>query len=71
MAAISTVFTLALTAQMLGETKDRLWDLTDQMTPEDGVLRIYDTDERQTMAFTAFGIETLKELIADQPATES
>jgi hypothetical protein len=71
MAAISAVFTLALAARMLGETEDRLWDLTDQMTPEDGVLWIHDTDERETMAFTAFGIETLKELIADQPEAES
>lgn len=71
MAAAHAVFTLALTAQMLGETEDRLWDLTDQMTPEDGVLWIHDTDERETMAFTVFGIETLKELIADQPEAES
>jgi hypothetical protein len=47
------------------------WDLTDQMTPEDGVLWIHDTDERETRAFTAFGIGTLKELIADQPEAES
>jgi hypothetical protein len=32
---------------------------------------IHDTDGRETMAFTAFGIETLKELIADQPEAES
>jgi hypothetical protein len=36
-------------------------------SPEDGVLWICDTGERQTMAFTAFGIEPLKELITDQP----
>ncbi len=71
MAAISAIFTLALAAQMLGETEDRLWDLTDQMTPEDGTLWVHDTHERQTMAFTPFGIENLKELIADQPAPES
>ena len=53
--------------QLRGETEDRLWDLTDQMTPEDGVFWIYNTDERQTMAFTAFGIEPLKELVTDQP----
>jgi hypothetical protein len=70
MAAISTVLTLALAAQLLGETEDRLWDLADQMEPEDGVLWIHDTDERQTMAFTSFGLETLKELIADQPKPE-
>ena len=71
MAAVSNVFTLALVANMLGETEDRLWDLADQMTPEDGVLWVHDTDERQTMAFTDVGLETLKGLIADQPTSES
>jgi hypothetical protein len=66
MAAISAVFTVSLAAQMLGETEDRLWDLADQMTPEDGVLWIHDIDERQTMAFTSRGIETMRDLIADQ-----
>ncbi|MBB4630777.1 hypothetical protein [Sphingosinicella soli] len=71
MAAISHVFTLALVARMLSESEDRLWELTDQMEPEDGVLWVHDIDERETMAFTHFGIETLKELIADQPRPES
>ena len=56
---------------MLGVTEDRLWDLADQMEPEDGVLWVHDTDERQNMAFTPTGIETLKELIEDQPTPES
>ena len=71
MAAVATVFTITLAAQRLGETEDRLWALAEQMQPEDGVLWIYDTDEHQTMAFTSFGLETLKELIADQPLHES
>jgi hypothetical protein len=60
------------------DMSDRLWDLTDQMTLEDGVLWIQGTDERQTMAFTAFGTEcgasikvTLNELIAGQPEAKS
>lgn len=71
MAADANVFTIALAAQMLGETEDRLWGLADQMDPEDGVVWIHDTDERQTMAFTSFGRETLRDLIADRRTTES
>ncbi len=41
------------------------------MDPEDGLVWIHDTDERQTMAFTSRGLETLRDLIADQPSTES
>lgn len=70
-AADANVFTIALAAQMLGETEDRLWALADQMDPEDGLVWIHDTDERQTMAFTSFGLETLRDLIADQHTTES
>lgn len=71
MAADANVFTIALAARMLGETEDRLWEIADQMEPEDGVVWIHDADERQTMAFTSFGMETLKELIADQPTLEN
>lgn len=71
MAANANVFTIALAARMLGETEDRLWALADQMDPEDGVVWIHDIDEREAMAFTAFGLETLKELIVDQPTPES
>lgn len=71
MAADANVFTIALAAQMLGETEDRLWAFADQMDPEDGLVWIHDTDERQTMAFRSRGLETLRDLIADQPTTES
>ncbi|SFD64623.1 hypothetical protein SAMN05428997_13825 [Bosea sp. CRIB-10] len=71
MAADANIFTIALAAQMLGETEDRLWALADQMYPEDGLVWIHDTDGRQTMAFTSRGLETLRDLIADQPSTES
>lgn len=56
---------------MLGEGEDLLWALADQMEPEDGLVWIHDTDERQTMAFTSFGLETLQELIADQPKSKN
>ncbi|QPC95866.1 hypothetical protein [Mesorhizobium sp. INR15] len=71
MAADANAFTITLAAQMLGETEDRLWAFADQMDPEDGVVWIHDTDERQTVAFTSFGLETLRDMIADQRTTKS
>jgi hypothetical protein len=71
MAADANVVTIALAAQMLCETDDRLWALADQMDPEDGLVWIHATDERQTAAFRSVGIENLKDLIADQHTTES
>ncbi|MFG1475247.1 hypothetical protein [Xanthobacter agilis] len=71
MAADANVVTIALATQMLCETDDRLWALADQMDPEDGLVWIHATDERQTAAFRSVGIENLKDLIADQHTTES
>ena len=51
---------------MLGETVDLLDEIADQLEPEDGRLWIHDSDERATLGFTERGIESLKELIADQ-----
>ena len=69
MAAIATVFTIARVAEMLGENEDWLHDIAACLKPEDGCLWVYDTDEREIMAFTAFGIECLQELIADERTT--
>ena len=66
MAAPSAVFTIARAAEMLGDTVDLLDEIAEQLEPEDGCLWIYDTDERETLGFTMRGIESLKELIADQ-----
>jgi hypothetical protein len=71
MAADATAFTITLAAQMLGEPEHRLWAFADQMDPEDGVVWIHDPDECQTVAFTSFGLETLRDMIADQPTTKS
>lgn len=65
-AAPSVVFTIASAAEMIGETVDLLDEIADQLEPEDGCLWIYDTDEHATLDFTERGIESLKELIADQ-----
>ena len=66
MAAISYVFTIRRAAQILGRDEDLLWDLSDQLEPEDGKLWVNDVDGAQTLAFSKFGIETLREIIADQ-----
>ena len=59
MAAIAHVFTIRRVAQILGRDEDLLWDLSDQLEPEDGVLWVYDIDGIETLAFTDAGIETL------------
>jgi hypothetical protein len=65
-AAITAVYTIRLAARMLGRTEDLLWDLSDQLDPEDGKLWVHDIDDGEIMAFTAFGLENLKEIINDQ-----
>ena len=66
MAAISHVFTIRRVAQILGRDEDLLWDLSDQLEPEDGVLWVYDIDGIETLAFSDVGIETLREIVKDQ-----
>jgi hypothetical protein len=51
MAAITTVFTITYVAEMLGEDEDWLWELSIDMLPKDGCLRVYGVGE---------GIECLK-----------
>jgi hypothetical protein len=60
MAAITQVFTIRRAAQILGRDEQLLWDLSDQLEPEDGVRWIYDLDAVETLAFTDFGIENLR-----------
>lgn len=67
MAAPSTVYTIALVAEMLNEDEEVLKKLSDQLDPEDGCLWVYDVGERHVIGLTDFGIESLKELLADQP----
>ena len=64
MAATTRVHTIRRAAEILGRTEDLLWDLSDQLDLEDGKLWIYDGIE--TMAFTDFGLENLREIISDQ-----
>lgn len=66
MAAPGVVFTIARAAEMIGETIDLIDEIAEQLEPEDGCLWIYDTDDHATLGVTERGIESLKELIADQ-----
>ncbi len=66
MAAPSFVFTITRVAEMLGEDEEWLHKLAEQLEPEDGCLWVYDTGDRETLAFTQRGVESLKELIEDQ-----
>lgn len=66
MAAIAHVFTIQRVAQILGRDEDLLWDLSDQLEPEDGMLWVYDTDGTQTLAFTDVGIDAIRVIIRDQ-----
>ena len=66
MAAPSAVFTIARAAEMPGETVALLGEIADLHEPEDGCLWIHDTDDRAARGFTMRGIESIRELIADQ-----
>lgn len=66
MAAISHVFTIRRAAQMLGRDEDLLWDLLEQFEPEDGLIWVYDIGDMEVPAFTGFGLDNLRESIADQ-----
>src|SRR5262245_21291316 len=48
MAAISHVFTIRRAAQILGRDEELLWELSDQLEPEDGKLWVCDIDGAET-----------------------
>ena len=66
LAAISAVFTINHVAKTLGEDEDWLHDLSIDMFPEDGCLRVYGVGEDGVTAFTEQGIDCLKQIIADE-----
>lgn len=66
MAAISHVFTIRRAAQILGQDEDLLWNLADQLEPEDGMLWVYDIDGGEMLAFTIDAIDVLRDIIKDQ-----
>jgi hypothetical protein len=68
MAAISHVFTLNYVAEQLGEDEEWLRDLHVDMEPEDGSLWVHSVGEDGVPGFTAYGIECLEQIIADERA---
>ena len=68
MPAISHVFTIGHVAELLGEDEDWLYELSIDMFPEDGCLRVYGVGEDGVTAFTEDGIECLKQIVADERA---
>ena len=61
---VHSVRTLALVARDLGEDVDWLADIAIGMEPEDGLIWVQDPQhEDGTMAFSAFGVESLCDLI--------
>lgn len=60
---VHSVKTIDRVAAELGETVDRIFDLTSDMEPEDGVIWVYGLNDDSVMAFSPFGIEYLREII--------
>jgi len=61
---VSHVYTLARVAADLGEDEDTLFDLIDEMEPEDGLIWVYGPGEEQCPAFTSDGIDHLQTIRA-------
>ena len=68
LAAIAAVFTIGYVADRLGEDEDWLHELSIDMFPEDGCLWVYGLGEDGVTAFTEYGIECLRQIIADDRA---
>lgn len=51
---------------MLGEDEDWLHDLSIDMFPEDASLWVYGVGDDGVPAFTEYGIECLRQIIADK-----
>ena len=60
---VSHVTTISRVAKDLGENEDWLFDVANEMEPEDGVIWAYGVGDDGVMAFTDFGIENLIDLI--------
>ena len=65
-AAIASVFTIGYVANLLGEDEDWLHELSIDMFPEDGCLRVYGVGEDGLTALTEHGIENLRQIIIDE-----
>jgi hypothetical protein len=65
-AAIASVFSIGYVANLLGESEDWLFELSIDMSPDDGCLWVYGVGDDGLVAFTQFGIECLQQIIADE-----
>ena len=63
MAGISYVFTISRVAEMLGEDEEWLDEISIQLDPEDGRLRVLGLGDEATTAFSPFGVDNLAELV--------
>jgi hypothetical protein len=68
MATVACVHTIARVAESLEEDEDGLHDLSIEMDLEDGRPWIDDVGDKQTVAFTPYGIDGLCQMIADERA---
>lgn len=61
---IYPVKTHALVAQELDEGEEWLDEISIDMDPEDGLIRVYGLNDAAVLAFSDDGVESLRELIA-------
>jgi hypothetical protein len=71
MAAPAFAFTISHAAEILSEDEQLLWDLADEMDPEDGCLWIHGLDDQETIAFTPTGMQYLRGLLAEHKRNRS
>jgi len=62
---VSHVFTISHVAGLLGKTEETIARIAETMEPEDGCLWVVGVGEDGVLAFTLFGIESLRELLDD------
>ena len=70
MAAPSYAFTISRAAEILGKDEELLWDIAAEMEPEDGKLWIHGPGEQETIAFTEWGMENLRDLLAEHKLSD-
>ena len=63
MAAITHVFTISRVAKMLGEDEEWLDEISIQLDPEDGRIRVLGLGDEAITAFSPFGVDNLAELV--------
>ena len=68
MAGIPYVFTISHVAKMLDEDEEWLREISINMDPEEGCLWVIGVGEDGCPAFTAYGIECLKQIIIEERA---